>query len=776
MPNNTPNPTGIPDDPKHLRLTLRTLLAYLDDVLEPAQAREIGAKIQETQYASQLVDRIQEVLRRRRVAAPDLKGPGAGLDPNTVAEYLDNTLAAKAVPDVERVCLESDMHLAEVAASHQILTLVLGEPLHVSAESRERMYALIPHALASKSPEHHLEPAGAGPRSPSHRHAESAQVAASAVSAPGEAVQPSSNGGGASAPAPARFSETIPEYLKPKPVWKRALVPAIVVLIFLGWLGLIVFDSSFWGTSGTDSESQKVAQTDQKKTAKTANSPAPAKTEPKAKESPAPKENAASNKVAENPAAPAKPIPIDEPAPKDMDEDKVLAKTDTTKPLPGNTEKVVPKPVEPPVPANPPNVAPAKPGQTTKPPEEAPANPMPIPQGPRVQYTTKAANSAAKSGMLLRYDEANQEWGTLPPRALVMLGEPLACPEPLDAVFHVGDTDCEVTFVGGVLASFRVGKDPAAFALKLDQGKVIFTRTGAKPDSVTLNVIVGSDILQLELLEPNSRCGLDIQPKFPSQFEKSLGADWYNGRLWVQTGEVRFRDRAKQSHQLAARQALDITPREAAANPQVVEADVILPEWLNPAGRDFLKLHAQYVRQLYAAFADADVESDVTMVLLPLAKDERTPPPVAVMAAKTLAMTGCLRDVAELMSLSAATPMELREATIDGVRHWLTLHPDKKDGERLRNQLRRNFQQDTADVIYRLLWGYRKSDLQDRNAALALVDWLDDDNITVRTLAFKILTGLTGRTNSYRPLDTASQRRVSIQRWRNDVNEGKLFN
>ena len=37
-------------------------------------------------------------------------------------------------------------------------------------------------------------------------------------------------------------------------------------------------------------------------------------------------------------------------------------------------------------------------------------------------------------------------------------------------------------------------------------------------------------------------------------------------------------------------------------------------------------------------------------------------------------------------------------------------------------------------------------------------------------------SNLTGRTNSYRPLDTASHRRVSIQRWRTDVNEGKLFN
>ena len=126
-----------------MRLTLRTLLAYLDDTLEPGQAKLIGQKIAESDTAQELMARIKQVTRRRRLTSPPASGPGAKLDPNTIAEYLDNELPGDQQTVVEETCLESDLHLAEVAACHQILALSGGEPALVPPVARQRMYGLI---------------------------------------------------------------------------------------------------------------------------------------------------------------------------------------------------------------------------------------------------------------------------------------------------------------------------------------------------------------------------------------------------------------------------------------------------------------------------------------------------------------------------------------------------------------------------------------------------------------------------------------------------------
>ena len=96
-----------------MRLTLRTLLAWLDDTLSPAEVREIGNQVAESPFAQELKGRIQLVTRQRRLTIPPTDGPNA-TDPNLVAAYLDNELAPEHVADFEKLCLTSDVNLAEV--------------------------------------------------------------------------------------------------------------------------------------------------------------------------------------------------------------------------------------------------------------------------------------------------------------------------------------------------------------------------------------------------------------------------------------------------------------------------------------------------------------------------------------------------------------------------------------------------------------------------------------------------------------------------------------
>ena len=93
---------------------------------------EVIARLQFIQRAKELgftLKEIKELLSLR-------------VDPDTSCEDVRARAEAK-IAEIEEQALHSDVHLAEIAACHQLLTLIMSEPAKVPPTARQRMYNLV---------------------------------------------------------------------------------------------------------------------------------------------------------------------------------------------------------------------------------------------------------------------------------------------------------------------------------------------------------------------------------------------------------------------------------------------------------------------------------------------------------------------------------------------------------------------------------------------------------------------------------------------------------
>lgn len=111
-----------------MKLTLRTFLAWHDGILPTDEQQALGEKVTASPAAQELRDRIHAVLERQLLPAPRPDARGLGDAATSVAEFLDNTLGTERLKAFEKICLDSDMHLAEVAECHHLLALLSREP------------------------------------------------------------------------------------------------------------------------------------------------------------------------------------------------------------------------------------------------------------------------------------------------------------------------------------------------------------------------------------------------------------------------------------------------------------------------------------------------------------------------------------------------------------------------------------------------------------------------------------------------------------------------
>lgn len=746
-----------------MRLTLRTLLAYLDDLLEPSQAKELGVKVQESEMAGGLVTRIRDVIRKRRLTAPVVSGPGCDLDANVVAEYLDNTLPPQGVADLEQLCLDSDVHLAEVAASHQILTLVLGEPVDIGPHSRERMYALGEAAKTSAPVVHAL--AGAGSQGPNGNGVTVAvkppvvpPAPVATVSGLGPAVKSVTSSRPASTTMPATvaaaatsverqpeesFDRTIPDYLKAPPLWQRAL-PLAVVMLLLVWLGMLFSDPLLSILRGKPGPATQVASANGAN-APAANAAADAQTAKDAEaamidegqpedlvpsENPEGDEMPAENPAGEQVAAVTKPN-VDAPPPADADEVTPAPKSASeSKPAPvtpaPTTTKQAPGTAVAVVDTNKTN------GNKTSPEGKA-VPPAPVPM------RTNPAQYISQDGVVLHYDADRLGWYQLPHRAHVFADDALAVPEPFDAQIQMGREKHRLTVMGPAVVGVIDPMNDLPMGINLLRGRVILqpaesdnAAAGAAATPLKLLLSVQGMNWHLELTDPATRCGVEVVPREPHHFEENFENAGWSGKLYLWSGSLQITDSDGKVRSMTAPDSFVL-----ASDPSLPEApptpSTDLPNWERR-----LSTLAQKNARLFEKEFTSD-ESSARDSLLGLI-DSRVYE-LSRLAVSCLGLVGDYEMMLEVLDRNEHH--ESRVAAINSLRSWINQAPENRD--RLKAAIGAKFYPEEVATIYRLIWGYDDQDARSKQTSEELVDWLEHDRLAVRELAWFYIKSLTNR-------------------------------
>lgn len=782
-----------------MRLTLRTMLAYMDDVLEPSDAREIGQKIEESSYASSMLNRTRDVMRRLRLGAPRLSGRGMGADANTVAEYLDNTLPPEQVPEFERVCLESDVHLAEVACTHQILTLVLGEPAEVDPESRRRMYRLGRQAEPAVAPVDH----------------------------------------DATAPPMPRPRPEVPEYLREPDAWRPrwasvaavvfvAAALVVVVVMALGprmdWGPLAQRDgqSAMKGDEGEPGaidpasapEGEPFAPDDPNHAADDRTAPGPGGTgrleQPLAPRGDRPSDADATGDAPlappgaadddaplpdETPLPDARPVPDEAVSPGDAVSPGEAGSPDEAglpgeslhpdeRPLPGAPTDAPSEtmPLEPGAegasPRTRPRDEPFDPFERPQPPTDAPLDDVvpvgdvPIaPATPPVdaEDSADAEEGAAPNGastlgrftsqtdLSLRWSAADSQWMRLSPGDSLLPGDRLLALPTYNSWFALSN-GLSVNLLAGTRLELAAATADAAPGIAIDSGRLRIVPLYVPHPPLHLRF--GERDITLTLSTPESQVAIDVRPLMsrgvdPARQPRQLAIDLYlvNGALtWIDgiSGE---------KHELVApaRQRLQGPP------PTAAEASQPPPPWV-VSGSDELSP------------ADRIATADLVKLLPPdrpvrLSLKEQ----VGNRRAEVRSLVvRCLAALGDYDPLIAALSDESHRTV--WIEHLDTLRGaaarGAEEADLVRASLEKLRRDESAD-LYRMLWGYSPEQLA-AGAADQLFAWLDHPATDYRVMSWWNLREIMPEGSfAYRPEQSELRRRPAIKSWRQKYDEAR---
>ena len=788
-----------------MRLTLRTLLAYLDrehlkNLLsrEESQAlEELGSKIGSNEFASGLVERIQSSLGRPRLGAPKLDGRGIGLDPNTVAEFLDNSLHQDRMQEFEKVCLESDVHLAEVAACHQILSLVLAERPDVPQELREKMYEL-PH----RTP---LEPIAAPAVTPTSE--ESRPSTATKGRIPRDTSR-APNQGPKRDVADKRPSidmrSQIPDYLRASrrnSSWKPllAMVALVLLLLTVGLLAMGSLDSShpvlgpllaarspsaeppLGGRADPTSDTGSGEVTRQARSRPTV-PPTPESSSTVIEPAEDRREEPASvsgtegranhtqngepsrsteepfeDELTEGPDVNTSPDPNIQ-----LDLDKL---TEDAPLLPTELERSGMRPPSTPATGPDDRIDPfadlAR--ALTTPSEPTSDKPLPVPPPVEEMKEDEAEPvgrevgrfiAAERDHILARWDTERLAWLRLRARSVLSSGEKLLVLPSYRPQIALS-SGIHMMLVGPAFVELGPPDASGTSSLRLQEGRALLDTAGIAGSQLDLRFPGSSGTLVFE--SSDSAVAVEVRPltqwgQDPGLAEPTMGCE-----IHATTGDLTWRDREGNTAPLRSGQVLWLT----GTAPAVVHDTASPPNWIE--ARDQREIDLRASRGLAQL---VDTNRPISLALFEQVGHRQIE--VSALATEALTMVDEFEPVLSALrnerhhaywrSYVAALESAIRRgpSTAATVRAALAKH-------RL----------EEAPIFYRLLYGFSEQQLAS-DGAQELVTLLESPSMEVRILAFENLRRITNRTHLYRPEREPIQQRKALQDWRNTLNRGEI--
>lgn len=695
-----------------MRLTLRTMLAYMDEQLDPPQMEEIGAKIRESGVASGMIDRVRSSIRKHRMEAPKIEGRGIGKDANSVAEYLDNVLDKDEIPEIEQLCLNSDMHLAEVAACHQILSQLPGVEFEIGHRLRDRIYD-IPGFLTEQA-------------------AEAAELKNGSVAKPKHATVRD--------PAVTTLrkkkkkkSPKVPDYFKAQPAtsrtWAPLILTAAVVLIGLA-IGAYLTRDQWMRRS-----SEQTARNNSEAGGPPSNDASPADGEADGEST--------TKEVLATPAASDK----EADAQKENDPPADSVKVDEANPI---IESSVGPP--PPIPEEPSEGAKSAP---PVPVEEMPAESADGDKAPPAPVATLPI--LASPVPVVAWDTAAKAWNR------VRDGESLPAGGAIALVGSRAKVKTEsglvATLVGPSEIQFLKDGPNGKLAWILDCAKVVFDATEAGGSS--LDAIIAGTPVSLKFVSPDSKLAIEVtqkiapggDPSNPENFAATIQVYLLRGAVQVKAGD--------EDQLIEAGNDLAVFRLDASGALQEIK-DVGAPLWVDEL------TSGEATKQASKELSDrlANIKTPLSVALQELASDKRIN--VASLAAQALAQLEEIKPLCDQFRDSHFRSVWRTNHAF--LKQLLQSKPGV--AEVFHDQLTKHYPSE-AEAVFRILRGF--DDEQFSQEGGMLIDALRSESQLLRVLAYQTLVDLVGPGNrKFQPEDPKPLRDKNIVAWFEAFEAGKL--